>query len=131
VLRVIEKQQVRGQNPYVFPSATTDGPFTVVNASLDRLCAMAKIEGVTPRTLRHTFTGVASDLGFSRWMIAAMLGSGPQSIAAGDVRIKRALKIAAAKTSDLIAAILRRGEERVAGQGSSSRWSIEDTRHRG
>jgi integrase len=50
--------------PYVFRADIGDGHFTAAKRCLARLCATAKIEGVTPHTLRHNFGSVAGDLGF-------------------------------------------------------------------
>jgi hypothetical protein len=45
----IASSQPAHQNcPYVFPADIGDGHFTAANSCLARLCAMAKIEGVTP-----------------------------------------------------------------------------------
>lgn len=113
-IRVIEEQPVAGSNPYVFPSATTAGPFTVVRATLYRLCVFAKIESVTPHTLRYTFASVATDLGCSATTVTTMLGQGPRTVIYGHVGVDEALKFAVANTSNHIAEALRRGEQRVA-----------------
>ena len=47
---------------------------------LDRVCAMAKLEDVTPHTLRHTFASVAAELGFSELTIAALLGHAARGV---------------------------------------------------
>jgi len=46
-------QRARKNCPYVFPSDVGDGHFTATKSCLVRLCAAAKIDGVTPHTLRH------------------------------------------------------------------------------
>jgi len=38
---------------------------------LGRFCALARLEDVTPPTLRHTFASFSGDLGFSELTIAA------------------------------------------------------------
>jgi integrase len=44
------------------------------------LVQRAKLQGVTPHTLRHSFASVAGDLGFTESTIAAMLGHSAGSI---------------------------------------------------
>jgi integrase len=41
---------------------------------LARICAAAKVEGVTLHTLRHSFASVAAELGYSELTIAGLLG---------------------------------------------------------
>jgi hypothetical protein len=41
---------------------------------------MARLEYVTPDTLRHTFASVAGDLGFSELTIAALLGHSARGV---------------------------------------------------
>lgn len=113
-IRLIQRQPALGKNPHVFPSGETDGPFTAVSACLARLCAMAKLKGVTPHTLRHTFGSVAGDLGFSELTIAAMLGHASQTVTQGYVHVDEALKLAVSRTSNKIATILQQGAERMA-----------------
>jgi integrase len=45
-----------------------------------RIVQRAKLQGVTPHTLRHSFASVAGDLGFTESTIAAMLGHSAGSI---------------------------------------------------
>lgn len=52
-------------SPFVFPADWGAGHFIGVVRVLDRVCARAKLEDVTPHVLRHTFASVAGDLGFS------------------------------------------------------------------
>ena len=72
--RLALSQPARKNCPYVFPSDVGDGHFTAAKSCLSRLCATAKIEGVTPHTLRHTFGSMAGDLGFSELTQLAQLG---------------------------------------------------------
>ena len=69
----------------------------------------AKIEGVTPLTLRHTFGSVAGDLGFSELTIATLLGHAARSVTQGYVHIDEALKLAAARMCEEIASTLNSG----------------------
>lgn len=104
--RLAFSQPARHNCPYVFPSDVGDGHFTAAKSCLSRLCAMAKIEGVTPHTLRHTFGSVAGDLGFSELTIAALLGHAARGVTQGYVHIDEALKLAAARTCEEIALLL-------------------------
>ena len=67
--KLIEAQPKRDDVPYVFPADWGGGHFTAMVATLDRLCADARLKNVTPHTLRHTFASVAGDLGFSELTI--------------------------------------------------------------
>lgn len=112
-IRVVEAQPVVVGNPHVFPSTTTDGPFTAVSACLDRVCTLAGIGGVTPHTLRHTFGSVAGDLGFSELTIRAMLGHASQNVTQDYVHIDEALKLAVRMTSDEIEKLLDQGAKKL------------------
>lgn len=90
----------------MFPADIGEGHFTAAKSCLTRLCATAKIEGVTPHTLRHTFGSVAGDLGFSELTIAALLGHSARTVTQGYVHIDEALKLAATRTSEEIASLL-------------------------
>lgn len=92
--------------PFVFPADVGDGHYTAASGCLARLCAMAKIEGVTPHTLRHTFGSVAGDLGFSELTIAALLGHAARGVTRGYVHIDEALKLAVSRTCEEIAGLL-------------------------
>jgi integrase len=99
-------QPARKNCPYVFPADIGDGHFTAAKSCVTRLCAAAKIEGVTPHTLRHTFGSVAGDLGFSEWTIAALLSHAARGVSQGYVHIDEALKLAASRTCEEIAGLL-------------------------
>jgi integrase len=103
------RQPTRKDCPYVFPSDMGDGHFTAAKSCLARLCGSAKIGGVTPHTLRHTFGSVAGDLGFSELTIAALLGHASRSVTQGYVHIDEALKLAATRTCEEIASMLSHG----------------------
>jgi integrase len=107
-------QQAHKKCPYVFPSDVGDGHFTAAKSCLARLCATAKIEGITPHTLRHTFGSVAGDLGFSELTIAALLGHAARGVTQGYVHIDEALKLAATRTCDEIASLLASGRNDAA-----------------
>ncbi|TPE64849.1 site-specific integrase [Sandaracinobacter neustonicus] len=108
-LDVLHAQRAIEGNPYVFPSASTDGPFTAVKSCLARVCHLAGITGITPHTLRHTFGSMAGELGFSELTIRAMLGHASQNVTQGYVHIDEAVKLAIDRTSDEIAGLLGTG----------------------
>ena len=114
-------QQARKKCPYVFPSDVGDGHFTAAKSCLARLCATAKLDWVTPHTLRHTFGSVAGDLGFSELTIAALLGHAARGVTQGYVHIDEALKLAATRTCEEIASLLATGldEATTAGKDAS------------
>ena len=78
-----------------------------MRSCLARLCFNANITGVTPHTLRHTFASVAGDLGFSELTIAALLGHSARGVTQGYVHIDEALKLAAERTCEEIAGLLK------------------------
>jgi hypothetical protein len=96
-----------------------------------RLSAIAKLEDVTPHTLRHMFGSIAADLGFLELTIAAMLGHASQTGTQGYVHVDEALRIAGCRTSEVIAKGLERGATRgreFAGGGLTI--SVSTCRHR-
>ncbi|MFG1352672.1 tyrosine-type recombinase/integrase [Xanthobacter autotrophicus] len=67
---------------------------------------MARLEDVTPHTLRHTFASVAGDLGFSELTIAALLGHAARGVTQRYIHIDEALRLAADRVADEMADIL-------------------------
>lgn len=72
-----------------------------------RLSISARIEGVTDHTLRHPFSSVAGDMGYSELTIAAFLGHGKRGVTHGYIHIEEGLREAAddssaAKIADLL-----------------------------
>jgi integrase len=97
---------VREGSPFVFPADWGDGHFIGVVRVLDRVCAKAKVEDVTPHVLRHTFASVAGDLGFSELTIAGLLGHSARGVTQGYVHLDTALVVAADRVSAEIAQML-------------------------
>ena len=107
---------------------------------LARVCKRAKLEGVTPHVLRHTFASVAGELGYSELTIAGLLGHASGSATAGYVHLDTALVSAADRASEVIAATLdgkptaqvirigRRQEVAAVLSGSSSHGRASDLR---
>ena len=99
-------------SPYFFPADWGEGHFIGIVRVLDRICALAGLADVTPHTLRHTFASVAGDLGFSELTIAALLGHAARGVTQRYVHIDEAVRMAADKVADEIAAILDGGTKR-------------------
>lgn len=77
---------------------------------LDRVCARAGLERVTPHVLRHTFASIAASLGFSELTISGLLGHGPRGVTQRYVHLDAALVIAADQVAAEIARLLDGGE---------------------
>lgn len=103
---LIESQPTRKGSPYVFPADWGDGHFVGVIRVLDRICARAGLEDVTPHVLRHTFASVAGDLGFSELTIAALLGHAARGVTQRYVHIDEALRVAADRVATEIGRLL-------------------------
>jgi len=76
------------------------------NADRVRYGGKAKLAGVTPHVLRHTFASVAGDLGFSELTIAGLLGHAARGVTQGHVHLDAALVVAADQVSAEIARLL-------------------------
>ncbi|MFG1270109.1 site-specific integrase [Xanthobacter sp. DSM 14520] len=113
-------------SPYFFPADWGEGHFIGVVRVLDRLCASAKLDDVTPHTLRHTFASVAADLGFSELTIAALLGHAARGVTQRYIHIDEALRLAADRVAEEIDAILDQPER--AGRPLRSRHQAEPIR---
>jgi len=105
-LNLLLAQPVVERSLFFFPADWGDGPFTGVVRVLERVCADARIEDITPHTLRHTFASVAADLGFSELTIAALLGHAARGVTQRYVHIDEALRLAADRVSAEIEALL-------------------------
>ena len=103
---LIKSRAAQKGSPYVFPADWGDGHFIGVVRVLDRVCARAELDGVTPHVLRHTFASVAGDLGFSELTIAAMLGHAARGVTQRYVHIDEALRVAADRVAGETAKLL-------------------------
>ena len=101
-LAAIEDQPRQDGTDYIFPADIGDGHFIGVVRVLQRVCRRAKLKGVTPHTLRHTFASVAGDLGFSELTIAGLLGHAPRGVTQCYVHLDAALVVAADQVSAAI-----------------------------
>jgi len=98
--------QPQARSRFFFPADWGEGHFVGIVRVLDRVCAMARLEDVTPHTLRHTFASVAGDLGFSELTIAALLGHAARGVTQRYIHIDEALRLAADRVADEMADIL-------------------------
>lgn len=103
---VLGSQPEMSECPFVFPSDDGSSHYKQVPDLLARLCHIARIEGVTAHTLRHTFGSIAGDLGFSELTIAALLGHGKRGVTQGYIHIDDALKVAVERVSEKVADLL-------------------------
>ncbi|MGO8915860.1 MAG: tyrosine-type recombinase/integrase [Stellaceae bacterium] len=96
-----------GPSRWVFPAATGSGHLVGVPKVLARICARAKLDGVTVHVLRHTFAAVAAELGYSELTIAGLLGHAVPGVTARYAHVPdSALGAAADRVAAHIAAAL-------------------------
>ncbi|MFC5393972.1 tyrosine-type recombinase/integrase [Bosea vestrisii] len=109
-ITLLLSQGQRSASPFVFPADWGEGHFIGVVRVLDRVCARAGLEHVTPHVLRHTFASIAASLGFSELTISGLLGHGPRGVTQRYVHLDAALVIAADQVAAEIARLLDGGE---------------------
>lgn len=109
-ITLLLSQGQRSASPFVFPADWGEGHFIGVVRVLDRVCARAGLERVTPHVLRHTFASIAASLGFSELTISGLLGHGPRGVTQRYVHLDSALVIAADQVAAEIARLLDGGE---------------------
>ena len=103
---LLEAQPIREGSPFLFPADWGDGHFIGVVRVLDRVCAKAKLQDVTPHVLRHTFASVAGELGFTELTIAGLLGHAPRGVTQRYVHLGSALAPAADRIAEEIAQLV-------------------------
>jgi integrase len=98
---------------FVLPADRGDGHFVGLPRVLARMCARAKLAGVTVHVLRHSFAAAAAEMGFSELTIAGLLGHSVPGVTARYAHVPdRALLAAADQVS-------RRIEAALAGDGGA------------
>jgi integrase len=102
----IEAQPSHDESTFVFPADWGDGHFVGIVRVLDRICAKAELDDVTPHVLRHTFASIAGDLGFSELTIAGLLGHSARGVTQGYVHLDSALIVAADQVAAEIARLV-------------------------
>jgi integrase len=98
--------QTINDDDWLFPAGWGSGHFVGLPKVLARLCAAAKLTGVSMHTLRHSFASIAADLGYSELVIAGLLGHSAGSVTSGYVHLDSALVSAADRVSATIARAL-------------------------
>ncbi len=99
----------KAADDWIFPADRGDGHFVGVPKPLQKLAAKAKLTGVTPHVLRHTFASIAAELGYSEFVIAGLLGHAAGSVTSGYVHLDTALVTAADRVADVLADALDPG----------------------
>ena len=98
-VKLLERRARVDGSPFVFPGETGEGHFVGIVRVLQRLAARAKLDGVTPHVLRHTFASVAADMGFSELTVAGLLGHASRGVTQRYVHLDTALLSAANKVA--------------------------------
>lgn len=80
----------------VFASSLDGRPYVGLRDAWDRIVERAKLKGVTPHTLRHSFATTANTLGCSEPTIAALLGHSRGTMTSRYVHVVDATLLAAA-----------------------------------
>jgi len=106
-LQLIERQAKLSGGDYLFPADSGEGHFVGVVRVLERVCARAGLQDVSPHTLRHTFASVAGDLNFSELTICGLLGHAGQVVTQQYVHLDQALVMAADKTAGRMVRLLQ------------------------
>jgi integrase len=92
---------------FVLPGDRGDGHFIGLPRVLARMCARAKLIGITVHVLRHSFAAAAAEMGFSELTIAGLLGHSVPGVTARYAHVPdRALLAAADQVAARIAAAL-------------------------
>jgi integrase len=103
---LLEAQPIREESPFLFPADWGEGHFIGVVRALDRVCARATLQGVTPHVLRHTFASIAAELGFTEMIIAGLLGHASRGVTQRYVHLGGALVPAADRIAAEIAQLV-------------------------
>lgn len=103
-----EKKRADGKKTaWLFFSNRTDGHFVGLPKILQSLCERAGLENINVHTLRHTFSAVAAELGYSELTIAGLIGHRKSSVTSRYAHVPdSALLSAADRVSAHIAAAL-------------------------
>jgi len=111
---VIEQIAPEDGNPFVLTAIRGEGAFRGMARAWKRVMDRAKLEGVTPHTLRHSLASVAADLGFTESVVAALLGHSAGSVTSRYVHHLDSVLIAAAdKVARTIHSMMTKAEGRV------------------
>jgi integrase len=93
---VLERIDRQKEIPFVLTSVRGQAAFGGMPGVWRRIAKRAKLDGVTPHTLRHSFASVAGDLGFTDSTIAALLGHAAGTVTSRYIHHLDAVLVAAA-----------------------------------
>jgi integrase len=92
----------------VFPPSRGGGPMPKLAKHWVRIIKLAGLSDVSPHILRHSFAGIAADLGYSDLIVAALLGHKARSVTARYARTADPVLLAAADaTANRIRELMR------------------------
>jgi len=103
---LLESRRSQNGSPWVFPADWGEGHFIGAVRVLERVCAKAKLEGVTPHVLRHTFASIAAEMGFTELTIAGLLGHASRGVTQRYIHLDAALVVAADKVAGQMVRLL-------------------------
>jgi len=108
VLRGLARSSTGDRNALVFQATRGDGPMTGFRKIWNRIMKLGRLPtDVTPHVLRHSFSSLAGDLGYSELTIAAMVGhkrgtTTSRYVHAADAVLLKATDEVANKTAELM-----------------------------
>lgn len=83
-------------NPYVLPGLRKEGSYNGLSGAWLRMMKQARLEGVTPHTMRHSYASVAGDVGMSDSTISSLLGHSSATVTSKYVHRLDSVLVAAA-----------------------------------
>lgn len=104
VFGALDRIKKRKDCPFVLPAVRSKGYFGGMPSGFRRIMKKAKLNDVTPHTLRHSYASVAGDLGYSESTIGALLGHAAGTVTSKYVHHLDSVLIAAA---DAVAQTIR------------------------
>jgi integrase len=111
-VKLIEAQPIEKASPWVFPASRGDGHFVGLPKFLSRICKRSELAGVTVHVLRHTFSSIATEMGYSELTIAGLLGHSVPGVTARYAHVPDAALVQAAnRVSARVAGLLDAQEE--------------------
>lgn len=109
------------ESSWAFPASRSDGALEGVRKPLEKVCALAGVQGVTAHVFRHSFATVAHEIGYSELTIAGLLGHRLHSMTSRYAHhVDHALADAADKVSLTISRRLKAGLAPKAGRRSKT-----------
>lgn len=80
VIERLERRMRSKEGEYVFPGRSPEQPFGYFQNRWKRIFDGSPLSDITPHILRHSFSSIANDLGFTEVTIAALIGHAKGSI---------------------------------------------------